>query len=159
MAEALTRAEKAEKETKEKKIKINEVWEDRNRYKDKSEARMKELEAARQELEHLNRQIEENDLSLATLNRKLIDARMTAVAWTMLEEDRITHRGSSPSSSLTYEQARTTLTPEALEAYLLQRVKTFYRFQPDLKTISEGHSKLLSPAVRGMCCSLAYNYL
>ena len=148
MAEALTRAEKAEKETKEKKIKINEVWEDRNRYKAASEAGLRELEAAHQHLEEVNREIEENHLSLALLDRKLVDARMTMLAWTMLEEDQLTHRGSFPSSTLPYERARTSLTPEALEGYLIQRAETFYHFQPDLKAIVEGHSKLLSPAVR-----------
>ena len=162
MAEALARAENAEREAKEKQKKIGEVWDDRNRYKDKSEARTKELEAARHELEEVNRKIEENDLSLTTLNRKLVDARMTAVAWTMLEEDRITPRGSSLSTTLTYEQARTSLTPEALEAYLLRRVKAFYKFQPDLKAIVEAHSKLLSPAVGGIrwdSCALFDDYL
>ena len=128
------RAEKAEKETKEEKNKINKVWEDRNRYKAASEAGLKELE--------------ENHLSLALLNRKLVDARMTMLAWTMLEEDQLTHHGSFPSSTLPYERARKSLTPEALEGYLLQRAETFYHFQPDLKAIVEGHSKLLSPAVR-----------
>ena len=148
MAEALTRAEKAEKETKEKKIKINEVWEDRNRYKAASEARQRELEAAHQHLEEVNREIEENHLSLALMDRKLVDARITMLAWTMLEEDQLNHRRSFLSSTLTYERARTSLTPEALEGYLLQRAETFYNFQPDLRAIVEGHSKLLSPAVR-----------
>jgi len=70
------------------------------------------------------------------------------LAWTMLEEDQVPHRGSFPSSTLTYERARTSLTPEALEGYLLQRAEKFYHFQPDLKGIVEAHSKLLSPAVR-----------
>jgi len=148
MAEALTRAEKAEKETKEKKMKITEVWEDRNRYKAASEAGLRELEAAHQHLEEVNQEIEGNHLSLALLDRKLVDARMTMLAWTMLEEDQLTHRGSHSSSTLTYERARTSLTPEALEGYLLQRAETFNHFQPDLKAIVESHSKLLSPAVR-----------
>ena len=133
---------------KEKKTKINEVWEDRNKYKAASDARLKELEAAHQHLEEVNREIEANHLSLALLDRKLVDARMTMLAWTMLEEDQVPHRGSFPSSTLTYERARTSLTPEALEGYLLQRAEKFYHFQPDLKGIVEAHSKLLSPAVR-----------
>jgi hypothetical protein len=41
----------------------------------------------------------------------------------MLEEDQLTHRGSYPSSALTYERARTSLTPEALEGYLMQHAR------------------------------------
>lgn len=148
MAEAFTRVEKAGKETKEKKNKINEVWEDRNRYKAANEAGLKDLEAAHQHLERVNREIEENHLSLASLDQKLVDVRMTILAWTMLEEDQLTHGGSFPSSTLTYERARTSHSPEALKGYLLQRAGTFYHFQPDLKGIVEAHSKLLYPAVR-----------
>lgn len=144
----MARTQKAEEEAKEKKKKITEIWNDRNRYKDISEAQKEELTAARQGLEEVNRQIQENDRSLAALSRKLVDARLTAMAWAILEEDRTSHHDTSTSTP-TYEVARISLTSEALEAYLLQRADIFFKVQPDLKAIVEEHRKLLSPAVSG----------
>ena len=103
MVDALTHAEKAEKETKEKSKKNSEVWEDRKRYKAASEAGLKDLEAARHHLDEVDREIEETHRTLAVLDRKLVDARMTMLAWTMLEEVQLIHHFVAlPSANTIY---------------------------------------------------------